>query len=91
MRVRIWRSRWKRFSLRTPGAFSASRFIETDDKCPLWGLSAKEIYARLRLREPWYGYDLGDWTDEDRKFAQLAVEGKFAEIEAALAKRAVKI
>jgi len=45
----------------------------------------------LRLREPWYGYDLGDWTDEDRKFAQLAVEGKFVEIEAALAKRAVKI
>jgi len=45
----------------------------------------------LKLRTPWYGYNLGDWTEEDKEFAQLAVEGRFAEIEARLAKKAVKI
>ena len=51
----------------------------------------EEGLPQLKLKEPWYGYNLGDWTEEDKEFAQLAVEGRFAEIEAALAKRAVKI
>jgi 4-hydroxy-3-polyprenylbenzoate decarboxylase len=46
---------------------------------------------KLKLRTPWHGYNLGDWTQEDEKFAQLAVEGRFAEIEAELAKKATKI
>jgi 4-hydroxy-3-polyprenylbenzoate decarboxylase len=51
----------------------------------------EEGLPQLKLRTPWYGYNLGDWTKEDEEFAQLAVEGRFAEIEAALAKKAVKI
>lgn len=45
----------------------------------------------IELREPWYGYNLGDWTPEDERFARLAVEGRFAKIDAALAKKAVRI
>jgi 4-hydroxy-3-polyprenylbenzoate decarboxylase len=51
----------------------------------------EEGLPQLRLKTPWHGYDLGDWTEEDKEFAQLAVEGRFAEIEAKLAKKAVKI
>jgi len=29
----------------------------------------------LALREPWYGYNLGDWSDENEERAQLAVRG----------------
>jgi UbiD family decarboxylase len=33
----------------------------------------------LSLRKPWFGYELGYWTDEARDDAQAAVEGKYLE------------
>lgn len=51
----------------------------------------EEGLPELNLREPWYGYSLGDWTREDEEFAELAVQGRFAEIEAKLAAKATKI
>lgn len=51
----------------------------------------EEGLPRLKLRDPWYGYNLGDWTKEDEEIAELAVQGKFAEIEARMAEKAVKI
>jgi 4-hydroxy-3-polyprenylbenzoate decarboxylase len=33
----------------------------------------------LKLRKPWYGYELGYWTDEAREDAQAAVEGRYLE------------
>jgi UbiD family decarboxylase len=31
----------------------------------------------LSLKKPWFGYELGYWTDEAREDAQAAVEGKY--------------
>ena len=45
----------------------------------------------LKLKTPWYGYNLGDWTKEDEEMADLAVKGEFAKIEALLAKGSIKI
>jgi 4-hydroxy-3-polyprenylbenzoate decarboxylase len=33
----------------------------------------------LQLREPWYGYELGAWTEENRDEARHAVEGRYLE------------
>jgi UbiD family decarboxylase len=33
----------------------------------------------LSLKKPWYGYELGYWTDEARDDAQAAVEGRYLE------------
>lgn len=33
----------------------------------------------LRLAEPWYGYELGDWSAGDREAADRAVRGRYAE------------
>jgi 4-hydroxy-3-polyprenylbenzoate decarboxylase len=43
---------------------------------------AREIWEQLQYppltpRQPWYGYELGDWSDRDREEAQWAVEGKY--------------
>jgi 4-hydroxy-3-polyprenylbenzoate decarboxylase len=43
---------------------------------------AREIWEQLQYppltpRKPWYGYELGDWSDRDREEAQWAVEGKY--------------
>jgi UbiD family decarboxylase len=32
----------------------------------------------LNLREPWHGYELGDWSDEDRHNAEEAVRGRYS-------------
>jgi hypothetical protein len=37
------------------------------------------------LRKPWYGYELGYWTDDARDDAQAAVEGRYLETGARLA------
>ena len=31
----------------------------------------------LNLSEPWHGYELGDWSDEDRRNAEEAVRGRY--------------
>jgi 4-hydroxy-3-polyprenylbenzoate decarboxylase len=33
----------------------------------------------LNLKEPWWGYSLGHWTEEEEKEAELAVEGRYFE------------
>ena len=31
----------------------------------------------LRLRNPWYGYNLGNWGDDEALEADLAVKGEY--------------
>jgi 4-hydroxy-3-polyprenylbenzoate decarboxylase len=43
---------------------------------------AREIWNELGLpplkpRQPWHGYELGDWSDRDREEAQWAVDGDY--------------
>lgn len=33
-----------------------------------------------KLREPWYGYELGSWESEDQEFADLIVDGEYKEV-----------
>jgi 4-hydroxy-3-polyprenylbenzoate decarboxylase len=33
----------------------------------------------LQLKDPWYGYSLGHWTDEEEQEAELAVQGRHFE------------
>ena len=45
---------------------------------------AKDLWERLGLpplspRVPWFGYPLGDWSDEYDEDAQRAVEGRYYE------------
>jgi UbiD family decarboxylase len=45
---------------------------------------AAELWRRLglpelSLREPWHGYELGDWSEENRAEAALAVSGRYLE------------
>jgi 4-hydroxy-3-polyprenylbenzoate decarboxylase len=50
---------------------------------------AEKLWERLALpqldlRDPWYGYELGDWGDEERAEAALAVLGRYLETGAKL-------
>lgn len=40
----------------------------------------------LDLRDPWFGYELGEWTDENRAEAQMATAGRYLETGARLQK-----
>ena len=53
---------------------------------------AAEIWAELGLpelerQEPWYGYDLGEWTEEFEKMADLAVKGDYWQTGQVMAQR----
>ncbi|MGB5081815.1 MAG: UbiD family decarboxylase, partial [Burkholderiales bacterium] len=53
---------------------------------------AKEIWEELGLPElkpqsPWFGYSLGEWSDELDQAAQLAVQGDYFETGKSLVKR----
>ena len=46
---------------------------------------AREIWEELALprlapQAPWHGYDLGDWTPEWSRYAELAAEGRWREL-----------
>jgi 4-hydroxy-3-polyprenylbenzoate decarboxylase len=41
----------------------------------------------LKLRTPWYGYELGNWTKEDREYADLIVKGEYFALADKLAER----
>jgi 4-hydroxy-3-polyprenylbenzoate decarboxylase len=70
---------------------------------PPVGLPKKEFMERaieiwkeeglgdLQLRNPWYGYSLGNWTKEDEENADLILQGQYKTIGEKLAKRRVKI
>ena len=51
----------------------------------------EEGLGELNLRTPWYGYNLGNWTEEDKENAELIVQGEYKKIGEKLAKRRVKI
>ncbi len=52
----------------------------------------KEIgLPQIEIRNPLYGYELGFWTEEYRKGAELALEGKYFETGVELAKGRQKI
>jgi 4-hydroxy-3-polyprenylbenzoate decarboxylase len=43
---------------------------------PIW----EELgLPRLELRRPWYGYDLGWWTEAEKAAGKLAIEGRYYE------------
>ena len=49
------------------------------------------LFRSLRLRKPWYGYSLGNWTADDEENAKLILEGKYAEVGNKLSERAVSV
>ncbi|MFC1861162.1 UbiD family decarboxylase [Chloroflexota bacterium] len=51
----------------------------------------QENLPKLNLQEPWWGYSLGYWTDEEDTQAKLAVEGRYYESGETLAKRRSKL
>jgi len=57
--------------------------------------NAAQIWKELNLPElkpeyPWFGFSLGDWTEENQHEAQLALEGRHYEIGAKLEKQRVR-
>jgi 4-hydroxy-3-polyprenylbenzoate decarboxylase len=57
---------------------------------------AKEIWQELGLPKladtgAWFGYELGDWSDQDRQEAELALQGKHYEVGEIAAKKRVPI
>jgi 4-hydroxy-3-polyprenylbenzoate decarboxylase len=51
----------------------------------------EEGLPKLRLRKPWYGYSLGNWTPDDEENARLILEGKYAQVGEKLSERAVNV
>jgi 4-hydroxy-3-polyprenylbenzoate decarboxylase len=51
----------------------------------------EEGLGEIKLRNPWYGYNLGNWTKEDEENAELILKGEYKKIGEKLAKRRVKI
>jgi 4-hydroxy-3-polyprenylbenzoate decarboxylase len=45
----------------------------------------------LHLKPPLHGYELGDWSDENRAEAQLAVLGRYVETGRAAQERATSV
>jgi 4-hydroxy-3-polyprenylbenzoate decarboxylase len=45
----------------------------------------------LRLRTPWHGYELGNWTKEDREYADLIVKGEYFALGEKLAEREKRV
>jgi len=39
------------------------------------GHKEEEGLPQLRVKEPWYGYALGRWTEENEAEAELALQG----------------
>ena len=46
---------------------------------------------QLNLKQPWYGYELGYWTDEHREDAELILRGEHYKIGEKLEKRRIKV
>jgi 4-hydroxy-3-polyprenylbenzoate decarboxylase len=51
----------------------------------LW--SRHDDLPKPKLREPWYGYSLGNWREEDAENARLIAEGKYLELGEKMAAR----
>jgi len=46
---------------------------------------------QLKLREPWWGYKYGFWSDEEETMANMAIQGNWEEVGEILARRRNKI
>ncbi|MDP2644698.1 MAG: UbiD family decarboxylase [Desulfobacterales bacterium] len=44
----------------------------------------------LKLKKPWHGYPLGNWTREDEENAELVLKGEYQEIGRKMLKRQIK-
>lgn len=58
--------------------------------------NARAIWREMGLpaltpRVPWYGYSLGDWTEENEEEARMAVRGEYYQTGEKLAQRGVKV
>jgi 4-hydroxy-3-polyprenylbenzoate decarboxylase len=69
-----------------PVALPKKEFMERALK--IWD---EEGLPELRLRRPWYGYNLGYWSEENERHAQMILSGKHYEIGKELEKKRVKI
>jgi 4-hydroxy-3-polyprenylbenzoate decarboxylase len=54
-----------------PVSLPARQFMEQAMK--IW---KEEKMPELQLKEPWFGYSLGYWTEEDEEEALLALKGE---------------
>jgi 4-hydroxy-3-polyprenylbenzoate decarboxylase len=54
----------------------------------LWG---EANLPPLKLKEPWYAYELGYWPEERQREAALAVDGRHFETGAKFAERRVRL
>jgi len=50
-----------------------------------------EGLPQLKLKEPWWGYNLGYWKDEHEECANLAVKGEYYKTGEIRAQNRVKI
>ncbi|OLO25218.1 hypothetical protein BTR23_25200 [Alkalihalophilus pseudofirmus] len=57
-----------------PTSLPSQKYME--DAVVMW---EKLGLPKLDLKEPWFGYELGDWTEENKDEAKLAVLGKYFE------------
>jgi 4-hydroxy-3-polyprenylbenzoate decarboxylase len=56
----------------TPVSLPSKELMEEAVK--LW---QQEGLPPLRLHEPWWGYDLGFWTEEEQEEAKMAIQGRY--------------
>ena len=97
-------SSWEERSFPSPSGSSAI-LIDATRKWPYppVGLPRKEFMEealrmweeqglpKLRLRKPWFGYSLGNWSEEDKENAELILKGEYKKIGRKLLDRQVKI
>jgi UbiD family decarboxylase len=69
-----------------PVSLPKKEFME--DALRIW---KEEGFPELKLKEPWYGYNLGYWSEEEEEQAALAVKGEWYRTGEVLAKRRKKI
>jgi 4-hydroxy-3-polyprenylbenzoate decarboxylase len=58
-----------------------------DKAIELW---QKAGLPQLKLQEPWYGYNLGFWSEENEQQAELAVRGEYYQTGEVLSRRRQK-
>ena len=59
-----------------------------EDVLKLW---QKMRLPQLKLKEPWYGYNLGSWSEENERQAELAVRGEYYQTGRVEAQRRQKV
>jgi 4-hydroxy-3-polyprenylbenzoate decarboxylase len=50
----------------------------------------EEKLPKLQLKEPWYGYSLGNWGEEDEENAKLIVKGEYEKVGERLAAKKMR-